>query len=222
MFQTYVNGIRWDEVENDLETGETITLWQQFGEIVKKLHSTSGESFGHPQPSYQYEIWSEAVLQRCEKLHHSLIEYQIESSDFGEITRIAQEKASYLDAIQTPRLLHGDLWTFNLLIDRNLKVPKIVGVIDIDRAWWGDPMADWSMFLLEIRREKQEWQSRIKAFEDGYGVIETGVEQTFRKEIYKSMHIADAAVWGVRNEDMKAKSRAKAELAIILEKIQGL
>lgn len=109
-----------------------------------------------------------------------------------------------------------------MLIDRNLEVPKIVGVIDIDRAWWGDPMADWSMFLLEIRREEQGWKSRIKAFEDGYGVIETGAEQIFRKEIYKAMHIADAAVWSARNEDMNGISRAKAELAVILEKMQGV
>jgi len=58
---------------------------------------------------------------------------------------------SLLDEIQTPHLLHGDLWTFNLLVERGVHAPVITGVLDFDRAWWGDPSADWIMFLLAIR-----------------------------------------------------------------------
>ena len=53
-----------------------------------------------------------------------------------------------LDEIEVPCLLHGDLWLFNLLIARQPREPSIVGVLDADRAWWGDPMADWTMFIL--------------------------------------------------------------------------
>ena len=36
----------------------------------------------------------------------------------------------------------------------------------------GDPLADWIMFLRSIRRDEQEWQARIAAFHQGYGVLE--------------------------------------------------
>jgi len=48
---------------------------------------------------------------------------------------------------RVPNLLHGDLWTFNLLVAHSNDRPAITGVLDTDRAWWGDPMADWIMFL---------------------------------------------------------------------------
>ncbi|CAL9675435.1 hypothetical protein [Streptomyces sp. enrichment culture] len=39
-----------------------------------------------------------------------------------------------LDEVTEPRLLTGDLWTVNCLLDRVAAEPVITGVLDFDRA----------------------------------------------------------------------------------------
>jgi aminoglycoside phosphotransferase (APT) family kinase protein len=114
--------------------------------------------------------------------------------------------------VQTPHLLHGDLWTFNLLVQRQNDKPVIAGVLDTERAWWGDPLADWIMFLLSIRNEEEEWQERIAAFQKGYGTWETGRTVQFRREVYKAMHVGSSVVWTARHGNREDIERGRGDL----------
>jgi aminoglycoside phosphotransferase (APT) family kinase protein len=42
--------------------------------------------------------------------------------------------------VTTPALVHTDLWAGNVFVDP--KTGEVVGVIDPERAFWGDPLAD--------------------------------------------------------------------------------
>ncbi|MGI6874834.1 phosphotransferase family protein [Amycolatopsis sp. 3B14] len=57
-----------------------------------------------------------------------------------------RDRRVVLDEITEPRLLHGDLWTANVLLSPGAPEPLIGGVLDHDRASWGDPAADWSLY----------------------------------------------------------------------------
>ncbi len=92
----------------------------------------------------------------------------------------------------------------------------------MDRAWWGDPMADWMMFLLDIRRDRPEWQQRISAFDEGYGWYDKGRAIQVRQEVYKAMHIGSAAVYCLRNGDQAGMARARRELGEIAQALPGL
>jgi aminoglycoside phosphotransferase (APT) family kinase protein len=66
------------------------------------------------------------------------------------------EKASFsLEEITTPRLVHWDLWEGNVFV----KEGKITGIIDFERAMWGDPLQEY-FFRLHCYN---------KSFTDGYG-----------------------------------------------------
>ena len=48
--------------------------------------------------------------------------------------------AAVLADVARPALVHTDLWAGNLFVDPG--TGALVGVIDPERAFWGDPLAD--------------------------------------------------------------------------------
>jgi fructosamine-3-kinase len=57
---------------------------------------------------------------------------------------LIEKHASCFDECLTSRLCHGDLWITNLLVDRS---GEVTGVIDFDRACWGD--IGWDLAIAE-------------------------------------------------------------------------
>src|SRR5579875_2751271 len=62
---------------------------------------------------------------------------------------------TYLVETTQPRLLHGDLWTVNILVKGDRGGPKIVEGLDSDRPSGGDPMAAGIMSLLQRKVGKK-------------------------------------------------------------------
>jgi aminoglycoside phosphotransferase (APT) family kinase protein len=222
VFQTFIEGERWSDIEGDLTPEETIDLWRQCGEITKRIHCTTGHQFGHPYPGQQFAKWSETILNRFSRIVRSMLDRQLDTSTFSSIFDVVCANTPLFDEIKIPHLLHGDLWTFNLLVRRKGKKPTIVGVLDADRAWWGDPLADWIMFLLNIRRQEPEWQQPLSAFFDGYGKPDDRAAAQFRQEIYIAMHIGTCAVASARNGNEEDIARAYRDLGEIARSLPAL
>jgi aminoglycoside phosphotransferase (APT) family kinase protein len=123
-----------------------------------------------------------------------------------------------LDEIQVPCLLHGDLWSFNILITRGENVPAIVGILDADRSWWGDPMADWTMFIL-AHTEREEGHAR---FWQSYGQPKDTPSAKFRASVYDTMYAGAALIWAVQHQDEETVARAKGTLCEAAETLPTL
>ena len=218
MFQTFIEGQRWDDAWQELTAEENSILWGEFGGIMRQIHEVRGEMFGLPRPGFQFERWSRAVVDRLERTLRAAGELGLDVTNLERILGTVRAHPAPLDEIQTPRLLHGDLWLFNLLIGRGENGPAIVGVLDADRAWWGDPMADWTMFIL-AHAEQEEGHSY---FRKAYGQPEDTRTARFRKTAYDGMHAATALVWSVRNNDESTVQRAYGTLREVAEELPSL
>lgn len=194
MFQSFIEGERWDEVENKLTDEENLVLWEQLGNIMRVIHSTTGENFGWPYPGPQFESWRELVIDRFYRIGKSMQQEQLDTTDLMAIVDIVQTHSLFLDEIRQPCLLHGDLWTFNVLVKRGEGGPTITGILDADRAWWGDPMADWTMFIW-ARGDGAEMDEARSLFWQGYGRPEETAGAAFRARVYEAMHTGAALVW---------------------------
>jgi fructosamine-3-kinase len=88
---------------------------------------------------------------------------------------LIEDHASCFDSCDTSRLCHGDLWVTNLLVDDD---GKVTGVIDFDRACWGD--RDWDLAIAEYCGITRP------AFWEGYGdqVDNTSSEAAIRRLFY--------------------------------------
>jgi len=73
--------------------------------------------------------------------------------------------------------------------------PRITAVLDADCCSWGDPMADWTMFLLHIRATEGKTRNEIEGaqyFWQGYGQPERSKGAIFRELIYRASNFAGA------------------------------
>jgi len=59
-------------------------------------------------------------------------------------SKLLESNASFFDCCKYPRLCHGDLWVTNLLVDTG---GDVTGLIDFDRACWGDE--EWDLAIAE-------------------------------------------------------------------------
>ena len=59
VFQTFIEGERWDDIADSFTVEEQAQLWEQFGHITKSIHSTVGTKFGGPYPMTEFRTWSQ-------------------------------------------------------------------------------------------------------------------------------------------------------------------
>lgn len=212
VLQTFLEGERWSDIEDELAEEENVDLWKQCGEIVKRIHATTGEQFGYPYPGRQFANWHDVILDRFSRIAESLKDYDADLPSFATIAGLVNSTPAIFNEVYRPSLLHGDLWTFNLLVTHKNGRPIITGVLDTERAWWGDPLAAWIIFCLSIRNGEEEWQDRIGAFHKGYGMLEKSPAMQFRQEVYNAMDVGSSVVWGARHGNRADIERGQQDL----------
>ncbi len=136
---------------DELTATQEDALWRELARIAGAISTVEGEAFGHPYPGRQFASWSATVLAWLERTARDAERAAVDANDIWAIRAIAAAHTVLLDEIARPRLCPGDLWTFNVLIDRSAAPPRITAVLDNDGYYWGDPLASWTMHLLPRR-----------------------------------------------------------------------
>ena len=215
MFQTYMEGEQWAQIDEGFSSDEKISLWRQLGTIVKKIHSVKGSTFSNAITGPSFSSWSQVLQHRFTDLIQAIENVHLDSSDVQQIQSIAQAQSHILDEITQPHLLHGDLWTVNILVKRDPHEPKISAILDSDGASWGDPMSDWTMFLLQ-----RNAGTEVDAFWQTYGQPESSPTSQFRMLIYQGFYIGGARVEHHRLHHPESVQRSYRDIHIILTALQ--
>ncbi len=212
LLQTFIDGQRWEDAAAQLTPPEALGLWQQFGAILRQIHAVRGEQFGDPAPGQAFATWSAAIEYRLERVAERLHAAGLEEARLATgVLDLARARRVLLDEVTTPRLLHGDLWLFTLLVRETAEGARIVGVLDADRAWWGDPLADWTMFVLAKADDPALAEAQTR-FWDGYGEQDYTAAAKFRAGVYEALHIGNALGWAAREQDADTLARGRREL----------
>ena len=215
MFQNWMPGAVWSEVNKGLAPEEHDDLWRQFGRLVKAISSVQGEAFGLVHYGPQFPTWSLTVIDWLESTINDAESSSLDTMLLRRLLEIVQGNIALLDEITRPQLLHGDLWLFNLLIQRTKDGPRITGVLDADRGSWGDPLADWTFYLLSRRASPQEqalfWQE--------YGQPPAGPGALFRAQVYKGLHQGKILSVARRDGNERALNRAYRGLAEVMNEL---
>jgi aminoglycoside phosphotransferase (APT) family kinase protein len=149
-------------------------LRRQLGQIVATLHQTTGTTFGYPQNPPK-KTWREAFTGMIDDVLDDAERYAA-PLPVNEIRQTMHRRADLLDAVHTPTLVHFDLWDGNILLDDG----KITGLVDGERAFWGDPMAE--LASLSIFGDIEE----DHAFLEGYGGIGFDADTRRRLAMYRA------------------------------------
>ncbi|MET8884460.1 phosphotransferase family protein [Streptomyces rubiginosohelvolus] len=155
-------GRPWHEVAPTADDGDEPRLRAELGRIVGQLHGATGaaasgfgypaEPFGPLAPTWRtaFTAMTEAVLADAET-YRARLPYPV-----GDIRTVLAGAAPVLDEVTRPALVHFDLWPGNLLVTGEPGARTIGGVVDGERMFWGDPVADFVSLALfgDIERDR--------------------------------------------------------------------
>ncbi|MFH0172567.1 phosphotransferase family protein [Streptomyces cacaoi] len=141
------------------EPAEQAELRRQLGGQVARLHRVTGPGFGYPSGVFGplAPDWRSAFTAMFDALLADARSYGAWlPRPADEVAVVARAAYDALDEVTVARLVHFDLWPGNILVDRSGAKPRIGGLIDGERMFWGDPLADFvSLALLgDIKRDE--------------------------------------------------------------------
>jgi aminoglycoside phosphotransferase (APT) family kinase protein len=156
--------------------------------------------------------WSDALLRSLTDSRADLAGWSLPADDVARLCAVIEHHRDRLDQAGRPRLLHGDLWTANVLVDPHAIEPTVTGVVDADRAWWGDPLADWSVY----RADSRAVLSERDAFWLAYGGRPTGRDVEWRLKFYRGRHLVAERVEAARGGHFNHVDKTVTQLGSLL------
>ncbi|MEV7868201.1 aminoglycoside phosphotransferase family protein [Streptomyces sp. NPDC088124] len=242
---TDLPGANWSAARERIGDDERAGLRGELGGLVAALHEVTGPAFGYPQTAQLPEAarvlrtagapgaasvasppgWRAAFLAMVDTVLADAATFGAPLPEPAErIRETVHAAADPLDAVTTPVLVHFDLWDGNILVDRAApdEPHRISGLIDGERAFWGDPLAELvSLALFEdIERDG--------AFLDGYrsagGRVDFDAETRRRLGLYRCylylIMLVEVVPRGFSGPEQEARDRhvsglLRAELAAL-------
>lgn len=153
---------------------------QHIGRIMRALHQITGSYFGYPgNPDLRAETWPEAFIKIVDAILQDGIDIQVDyyGIPVETIRAVVTQNADALAAVTVPRLIHWDGWDKNFFA----KDDRIIGLIDFERALWGDPLME------DQFRTPVLWGVVTEAMK-GYGKTEFTHDELRRCHLY-ALHL---------------------------------
>ncbi|WP_206791186.1 phosphotransferase family protein [Amycolatopsis sp. MtRt-6] len=139
LLMTEVPGEPWNRTP-----GTGPHLRAELGAIVAGLHETTGTGFGYLQDPL-HPTWFSAFSAMVDAILADAVRYRVRlPRPAAEIAHLVRRHEPLLELVKTPVLVHFDLWDGNILLDGG----RVSGIIDAERAFWGDPVAEFVSLTL--------------------------------------------------------------------------
>ncbi len=157
-------GFPLDKVRKKLSEIELGNIETQIGKMQSKLNTIKGKKFGYfidnPDHPVSSDSWAKTFTLMTENLFKDAIRYNARLPfDPNLIRGLLRNATSVLDEVTSPSFVHWDLWLGNIFIKKENGSWKLEGIIDLERAIFGDPLTESSL------RGKKKKLNLIK----GYG-----------------------------------------------------
>ncbi|WP_327699346.1 phosphotransferase family protein [Streptomyces sp. NBC_00459] len=184
LLMTACPGAPWD----DSTTGaEQELLRGELGGLVARLHQVTGPAFGYPSGALGplAPDWRTAFTGMLDAVLDDAVRYEAWLPvPADEVARALRDSYDALDEVTVPQLVHFDLWQGNILVDRSTGAPRIGGLIDGERMFWGDPVADFvSLALLgDIRGD----EAFLRGYRQAGGRVEFDEATCRRLALYRA------------------------------------
>ena len=184
-------------------------LRSELGGLVAALHRATGPGFGYPQAGLSAD-WRTAFLGMFDTVLADARRFDAPLPvPVDRIAEVVHGRADLLNGVETPVLVHYDLWPGNILVEDTGHGPRISALVDGERAFWGDPLAEAVSLALfgDIADEA--------GFLDGYraagGVLELDERTRGRLALYRShlylIMLVEAVPRGYEGPDQDRRAR---------------
>lgn len=166
----YLEGSSYSQVKASLTDDDKEKIEHQLGVLSRVINEVKGESFG---------LFSQAVFPSWKESFRDMMFGLLEDGKaagvtlpitYPELEHEIEIRLDVLDEVKEPRLVHWDLWDGNVFV----KDGEITGLIDFERALWGDPLMEFYFGHF----------TPSPAFRQGYGLFLTEPSEIARRELY--------------------------------------
>lgn len=206
LLMTALKGEPWSSARPRLTDAEHGELRRELGTIVRDLHRITGDVFGYVQGP-NGATWREAFT--------AMVDAVLADADrFGvglpDVRPAFEARAHLLDEVTEPVLVHFDLWEANIFLADG----HVEGIIDPERALFGDPLAEIATVALFTDLDDD--------FKAGYGVAGFTAAEETRIALYRAylclVMIVEGVPRGYAGEEREAHVRFfREKLAEYLE-----
>ena len=124
---TKLNGMAYLLMDLIIPAPRNSAYWQELGQNLASLHRNSNESFGYdrsnfigslPQANEYYSDWGEFFInERMHPMIRLARDQQLVDNSFVLKFDTAMPKIISEMPVEAPSLIHGDLWSGNLMVD---------------------------------------------------------------------------------------------------------
>jgi len=125
-------------LRDSLDDRTRYRLDRKKGRISREINRIKGDRyglFGADRP--HFPTWKEAFLNLVDDILADGEDFQAPLPlPVDSFRKIFQDRSDCLDSVEEPALIHWDLHDGNVMVDGDMSV---TGIIDCDRAMWGDP-----------------------------------------------------------------------------------
>lgn len=154
-----MNHVRLSKSENE-------EIQKELADYIAQIHGIQGTYFGYfsQDSDTQYTSWKKAFLHMFDDLLKDGMERNIRLP-YETYRTILEKQASILDTVQQPSLVDFDLHPGNIFLKKQNGKYVIEGIVDFERAFWGDPYAEFpAAFLMisDVRNNPVFWKEYRK------------------------------------------------------------
>ncbi|MFE2756078.1 phosphotransferase family protein [Actinosynnema sp. NPDC059335] len=135
LLMTALRGQPWSSARARLSDAEHGALRRELGAIARELHRIRGEVFGYVQGP-NGATWREAFTAMVDAVLADAGRFGVELP--AGVRAAFDARADLLDEVTEPVLVHFDLWEANIFLADG----HVEGIIDPERALFGDPLAE--------------------------------------------------------------------------------
>lgn len=143
-FMEKLQGETWADARDKLAPADQQRMEQQLGRYTALLHQIRGPYFGYVKddPAFQHTTWREAF--------RFMVNTVIEDGrgrgvnlPYDRVLAALEPLWPLLDAVTEPCLVDFDMWDKNVLVAQGPDGWAIEGIIDFERAFYGDRCAEF-------------------------------------------------------------------------------
>jgi aminoglycoside phosphotransferase (APT) family kinase protein len=116
-------------------------LYQHLGEVIASLHAIKNKQYGWKRPNGElqmYATWGLFLQRFAQEIAHKAAHYALFSdAELHRFTDIFSDSVMF-DQIKPACMVHADLWEGNVLVRDIDGDWRVVALIDVDKAIFGD------------------------------------------------------------------------------------
>ncbi|GII57192.1 phosphotransferase [Planotetraspora thailandica] len=180
-----LDGVPWNQVTLPPEDEEAVRY--ELGRHLARLHAIPGTGvFGYPHAGLTGPTWRDAFGAMTGALLGDAVHYATPlPAAVPEIAALIETASPALDEVVSPSLVHFDVWPGNVFLTRGPGAGsgRIQALIDHERAFWGDPLADF--VTPTIFEEIRDDDPLVAGYLDAGGTLELTEAARTRVALYR-------------------------------------